>query len=163
MPLTRATLANELVERAGGFMLSAGLSVARDATNPAVMIAGRKALARVDRSPVDPVSLSDADLTGVIAARTEEYLDTAHLEILKVILAHCGKVDQQVGQHEQRLSQLADAVRKAIELMDAHIRDEYGSPASGITAVGVPTTPAIPNNPFDPIASRSREGWWPYP
>lgn len=163
MPLTRATLASEIVDRAGGFLSAAGLSVARDATNATAMIAGRKALSRLDILPADPVALSDADLSAVPAIRAEEYLAAAHVEALKIVLGHCGGVDQQVGTHEQRLSQLRDSVKAAIEIAQKALDDEFGPPHVSGTAVSKADPSPIPNNPFDPFATRSRQGYWPYP
>lgn len=163
MPLTRVTLATEIVDRAGGFLSAAGLSVAKDATNTIAMIAGRKALARVGVTPADPVALADADLTSVPASRAEEYLAAANLEALRLILQNCGGVDQQVGNHEQRLSQLRGSVVAAIEAAEKALVDEYGVYQPEDSAVSTANPAYIPNNPFDSLNSRSRYGYWPYP
>lgn len=163
MPLTRTTLASELVDRAGGFLSAAGLSVARDATNATAMLAGRKALSRLSIVPADPMALADGDLATVPSARVEEYLAAANLETLRIILQHCGGVDQQVGTHEQRLSQLRDSVLAAIESAEKALIDEYGPVHAEESAVSTANATAIPNNPFDPFVSRSRTGYWPYP
>lgn len=163
MPLTRATLAGELVDRVGGILSAAGLSVARDATNAPAMIAGRDALARVGRVPADPMALADADLSPIPNARVREYVAYATICVLRIALQNCGKVDQQVGTHEQRLSQLRDAIVAAIGDAEDAFEAEFGPLAPGDTAVSTANPAAIPNNPYDPIGSRSRQGYWPYP
>lgn len=163
MPLSRVSLATEVVGRTGGFLAAAGLSVALDSSNATVMLAGRKALARVGLAPGDPGALADDDVAAVPAAKVELYFDAATLETLRVVLFNLAKVDQSVDNDEQKLSQLADALRKAIALMEQTMAETYGATFTQAIAVGriVKGTP-LPND--------ARDAWntttapcWPYP
>jgi hypothetical protein len=163
MPLTRVSLATEVVGRAGGFLSAVGLPITADATNTTVMLAGRKALARVGIAPITAGAFVDADVAAVPAARVEEYYDWATLETLRIVLLSSTGVDQRVDNDEQKLSQLADSLRKAIALLMETIDDEYGTLNNQSVAVGRMTkgTP-YPNDPKDAWKTATFPRW-PYP
>ncbi len=164
MPLTRVSLATEVVERARGFLTAAGLSVVTDSTNATVMLAGRKALARVGLLPITPGSLADADVAAVPAAKVELYSDSATLETLRIILLHCTGVDQKVDNDEQKLSQLADSLRKAIKALWDEMLDAHGTLLANHVAVGRMTTGTpYPNDPKDLYGETTTFPYWPYP
>lgn len=162
MPLTRVSLATEVVGRAGGFLAAAGMSVALDSTNAAVMLAGRKALARVGLSPATAGAFVDADVAAVPDAKLEQYYDWALLETLRIVLVNLTGVDQKIDTDEQKLSQLADMLRKAIAVVEESIEEVYGPALSNSVSVGRMTTGQYPNDPKDP-ANTATSPYWPYP
>lgn len=163
MPLSRVSLATEVVGRARGFLVAAGLSVALNDTNAVVMLAGRKALARVGLSPADPGVLADDDVAAVPAAKVERYFDAATLETLRIILLNLASPDQSVDNDEQKLSQIADALRKAIAILEDEIKETYGASSPQSIAVGRITKGSpLPNDARDAINTHTFP-YWPYP
>lgn len=164
MALTVTQCVAEVVSRISGKLAAVGLSTVATDANPDVKRAVRRGLLWVGVSPADPAAVTDDDVASVATDDVEKFFDGSTLEALIACLGQCAGVDQQVGLHEAKLSQLSAQIKAMIDFYTAKLAKPYGPQTATGGAVGTMSTgQPIPNDPFDPVCSRSRPGYWPYP
>ncbi len=163
MPLTRDTLASKLVTQVGGYLTSAGLSVVTTSSNALLMDAALSAYRRLGLTPIDPMAISDTDLSNVPSAKVHLYTLYARLETLYLILTHVSGMDQQVGNHEIIKSTFANSIREAIKLLLKEISQIPGAFNSSGMSAGQMVTGTYPNDPRDLAGTISDPTVWPYP
>jgi hypothetical protein len=163
MPLTVASVENEVVGRLRGKLTALSLSTVNDGTN--VDLAGpiRKALSYLGLAAADPVAAVDDDVSGITGQDAERFYDAVTLEALYVCLGNCVGIDEQVGTNLQKNSQIADQIRALIKVYEDKLTKPFGPnvprSACGQLAGGDPMV----NDPLNPYRSASRPGYWPYP
>jgi hypothetical protein len=132
----------------------------------------RRALKELGYPTASPLSVTDSDLSAVLADvattpaavawRVERLADLAVLQALRSVLGKTTEVDYQAGQDREYLSQFATSVRAEIAALEVVTSRPYGPDT--LPAVVSPMTDApMPNDPFNPCRSASRPGYWPYP
>ena len=161
--MTRAEFETALVARLRGRLSYVNMAVTTAGSNASLNDSMRRAIVFMGANTAG-MTVTDADLTSFSGWRTEQLLDVATVETLKVILGQCSDVDSQVENDLQRLGQFADQVQKSIQMLEDRIAQGYGPnippPASGVIAAGAS---GLPNDAFNPSGTVSRPGYWPYP
>ena len=138
MTLTRANAEVELVGRAKGKMELVGMAVTVVGTNADLNGPLASALRKMGIAPASPITVTDTDLANLTDADIDEYLDRAELRLLENIHRNYTLVDIKSGPQDEKLSQIAAQLEKAIETLSAKIRSEYGDTgANSSFAVGV--------------------------
>lgn len=150
MPLTLAVVQTSIVNRIGGKMQQAFLTLVADGTNPVLMDACRDALLYVGVVPADPATVTDADLAKVPARRVKTYTDAAILEALYVVAGRMPDAfDQRIQGNDQKLHQIMDDLAALINEYKAKV-PKLNTPGMAAGAgCGVP----IPNDAFNPPVS----------
>lgn len=129
MSVTRASLESVLISRVGAWMGKASMPVTTDGANVALTDPLWHALVMISRTPAVPLQVTDADLVGA-DDDLDELLDRAELRLLKNIQRNWIKIDQRVDVISQNWNDVAEAIAKAIESQETHVRRVYGSVAS---------------------------------
>lgn len=160
MSLTVAGTHAVIVERVGGRMTLAKLSVAPDSNGLVPKLSGpcRDALAYLGLVPADPAAVADADLARVPPGRAKVYFDAATLEALYVIQGNLSfAFDQKVEAEQQMLHQLEEDLETLIAQYLSRV------PKLNVmrTGVGQPPCRPIPNDANLPPVSY-HPGGWPY-
>lgn len=108
-----------LLARAKGKMALAGLStLAQD--NPD-LVDPISTAAREMGQEVALDSVEDADLEFITTDTLDEFLNRAHLALLRNVYGNLGLVDIQVGDRRESLSQIKDQLKDEIKVMTALI------------------------------------------
>lgn len=164
MPLTRAVVEAELIDRCGARLAR----VQKDATTANgsnASLAGpiADALRALGYEPGSPVA--DADLEAVPAKQHARLLDTAEYFTLWRILNNWAEVDYTNGATASSMSQFADQVREALTLLEARMLKQYGP--LGVSALGAAS--GVMTSGRDPGGGGLRQCWpgayeseWPY-
>lgn len=156
MPITLAAMEGEVVNRIGGKMALAGMSVATDGTNSAIHPAIRDGLAYVGLAPADPIAVTDADVAAVPVRHFKAYRDSCTLEALYIVQGVIQDAfDQQIEEDRQALHQIAADIAAMIANYEARV------PRLNLPSFGVGCPPATRRVPPAPLCvPRVRYGWF---
>jgi hypothetical protein len=156
MPLTKAALDAELVDRCGGLLAFVGLPTVANGTNPATIGPIREGLASLGLTLADFAAVADADLAAVTTTSIPQLVDVAEYRLLQNILGWLTKVDQTIGMGSQSLGQVRRDLLQSLKSMQESLRVQYGyglgTPSGGSVDLGFAQT--------DPCQTERLYPWW---
>ena len=167
MSLTVAGLESDLLVLLGPILSRVGLDATTvDGSNPSLRIPIRRAARRLGVS-VAGTSATDEELATADADSEETFLDLAELKTLEIIWGNWPEVDEQAGEENQTLSQLADRVQKRIDALTERLGSLATDPtvvdadASSVGSSAVNLIKAGLNYPPSPVPDRyTRPTFW---
>lgn len=157
--LTRAAIEVTLISRCDAAMAIVGMNVAtRDGTNPDLTDPIRCAVREIGYDTIDPMGVGDNDLAPLTGNEIDRVLDRAEQRLLETIWNKWTRVDEAMGDDNQKLSQLADRIMKRIADLEERIRRPYGYERTG----GVLRPSSVVTTRRNDQSRWSPRGW-PYP
>lgn len=122
--VTRAAVEAVLVARCAGILPLAGMAVTFDGSNADLADPIGFSLRRLgyDAALSGP---TDDELAAVEAVDVNALLDIAELRVLETWLSRYARVDIEVGDRSEKLSQIADNVRRRAERLRRAIEESY--------------------------------------
>lgn len=115
MALTRSNAEGVIVSRLAQLMTAAGLATTTAGSNSDLDDPLVWAARRLGISPVSPVTVTDADLSGLDSADYDDFLDLVEFRTLENIQGNLALVDTTAGPRTEKLSQLTEKVEVMIE------------------------------------------------
>lgn len=127
MSLTREQVERILVKRLGNLLTAADLDgTTADGNNDDLADPLSYALRQCSLTVADVTAPNDDDLSALVAADTDKFLDIAELRTLENVLGNYDGVDIQVGPRRESLGQLRDGLLKRIASKRTDILVNYG-------------------------------------
>lgn len=127
MALSRATLEVILVKRVGAWLTAAGLDgTTVDGTNTDLNDPIGTAIRQAGGSVADLATVADGDLSTFAEADYDKLIGLAELRALETIQRNYAQVDVEVDDVSRDSGQLGTRIDKAVALLTARLRDEYG-------------------------------------
>jgi hypothetical protein len=121
LALTVAQVETELLIDLGPYLDRVGLDgTTNDGTNVHLRGSIRRAIRRLGHTTADPITVSDADLSGIEGSAVDALLDLAKLYAFQVCWGNWPHVNFKAGENSQDLSDLADRLQEEI----AKLKDE---------------------------------------
>jgi hypothetical protein len=114
MTLTRANAERVIVDRVGGLMEFAGLTVTYAGSNSDLDEPLSWAARRMGLSLASSITVTDSDISGLSGDDIDDYLDLAEYRTLKNVQGNLDMVDVTAGPRSEKLSQVAGQVEKML-------------------------------------------------
>jgi hypothetical protein len=162
MPLSRAAVETELVNRLRGKLAYMSMSVLTNGLNPDLQGPIHRGLDWLSLFPADPVAVADSDFAMVTGWMIQKLYDAATLETLRHILGQTYEVDEQVGTNYQKLDQFRANVLSQIAELEKTLQKPYGPGMAAAVLMPMTSGVPMPNDTFNRGQATFTPGHWPY-
>lgn len=126
MDLTRANVESILIKRTGQLLAAIGLDgTTADGTNTDLNDPIGYAVRGCGGTVSNFVLVADADITTVAESDYDKLLDIAELRTMQNVLGNWDLVDTKIGERDEKWSQSANALEKAVARKQKYVEDMY--------------------------------------